>query len=236
MWIANYEFKHLVQKIGMVAKIPLGYPGSHPYNGLLQRAHNETLDFITESMPYAVAFDTPRELMRHALSRTTVDGIYAEFGVNGGGTISFIAKQKPAARVHGFDSFEGLPEDWAGNKMVAGFFDRKGRLPRVPENVDLHPGWFEDSLPPFLKKHAAAAAFLHIDCDLYSSTVTIFENFASRIVPGTVIVFDEYFNYPNWQMHEHKAFEEFKLTSDLEFRPIGYSLQQIAVIAEAREA
>ncbi len=50
---------------------------------------------------------------------------------------------------------------------------------------------------------------MHIDCDLYSSTKTIFDNLAEQIVPGTVIVFDEYFNYPNWQQHEHKALQEF---------------------------
>jgi hypothetical protein len=235
MFIANYGFKHLVQKAAMVAKIPLGYANSHPYNGLLERAHTETLDFIINNMPDAIAFDTPRDLMRHALTLTTVEGIYAEFGVNEGGTVTFIAKQKPDVKVHGFDSFEGLPEDWSGNKMSAGFFDRKGRLPRVPSNVELHAGWFDKSLPSFIAKHEGPAAFLHIDCDLYSSTVTIFENFADRIVPGTVLVFDEYFNYPNWQAHEHKAFEEFKKKSGLNFKPVAYSLQQVAFVAEARE-
>jgi len=234
MFVANYRFKHLVQKAAMVAKIPFGYAASHPYNGLLERAHNETLDFILENMPEAIAFDTPRDLMRHALRQVTVEGIFAEFGVNEGGTVSFIARQAPSATIHGFDSFEGLPEDWSGNKMSAGFFDRKGRLPRVPTNVRLYAGWFENSLPKFVAEEKGPAAFLHIDCDLYSSTVTIFDNFADRIVPGTVLVFDEYFNYPNWQAHEHKAFEEFKKKSGLKFKAIAYSLQQVAFVAEAR--
>jgi hypothetical protein len=145
-----------------------------------------------------------------------------------------IAKQKSNQTVHGFDSFEGLPEDWSGNKMHAGYFNRRGKLPRVPSNVELHAGWFDASLPKFVEKHEGPASFLHIDCDLYSSTVTIFDQFGPRIVQGTVLVFDEYFNYPNWQHHEHKAFEEFKAKSGLTFRYVAYSVQQIAVVAKAR--
>jgi hypothetical protein len=231
MFVANYGLKSLVQKAAMVARLPIAYSAEHPYTGLKRRAHAETLDFIVSDMPDALAFDTPRELMAHALSLVKRDGIYAEFGVNEGGTINYIARQKPDAVIHGFDSFEGLPEDWSGNAMAAGFFNRKGRLPKVPANVRLHRGWFNESLPPFAAEHKGPAAFLHIDCDLYSSTVEIFKALGDRIVPGTVIVFDEYFNYPAWKAHEHKAFEEFKALTGKKFRYVGYSVQQIAVVA-----
>lgn len=230
MFIANYGLKHFVQKAAMTARLPLGYAQAHPYTGLQERAHRETLDFLLAEMPDAIAFDTPRELMKHALSRITIEGLVCEFGVNEGGTVSYIAKTLRNRSVHGFDSFEGLPEDWSGNKMSAGYFDRGGKLPKVPANVTLHAGWFDRSLPRFVTAHPGPAAFLHIDCDLYSSTVTIFENFADRIVPGTVLVFDEYFNYPNWQAHEHKAFTEFRERSPHQFRYIAYSVQQVAVV------
>lgn len=231
MFVANYGLKSIVQKLAMVARLPIAYSAEHPYTGLKHRAHAETLDFIVSDMPTALAFDTPRELMQHALSIAKLDGLYAEFGVNEGGTISFIAKAKPGAIVHGFDSFEGLPEDWSGNAMAAGFFNRKGRLPKVPGNVRLHRGWFNESLPAFASAHPGPAAFLHIDCDLYSSTVEIFKALGDRIVPGTVIVFDEYFNYPAWKAHEHKAFQEFQATTGKQFRYVAYSIQQIAVVA-----
>ncbi|MGB4867259.1 MAG: TylF/MycF/NovP-related O-methyltransferase [Hyphomicrobium sp.] len=231
MFVANYGLKSLVQKAAMVARLPLAYSQDHPYTGLKERAHKDTLDFITTTMPESLAFDTPRELMHFALSRVTVDGFFAEFGVNEGGTISYIAKQTPGRTIHGFDSFEGLPEDWSGNAMAAGYFNRKGRMPKVPANVALHRGWFKDSVPKFAAEHKEKAAFLHIDCDLYSSTADIFSSLGDRIVPGTVIMFDEYFNYPNWQAHEHKAFMEYQASSGRTFKPIGYSIQQIAAIA-----
>lgn len=231
MFIANYGLKSLVQKAAMVARLPIAYSAEHPYTGLKHRAHEATLDYISSAMPDALAFDTPRELMAHAISLAAVDGLWAEFGVNEGGTIRFIARKRGDVVVHGFDSFEGLPEDWSGNAMAAGIFNRNGRLPKVPDNVRLHRGWFNESLPAFVQKHQGPAAFLHIDCDLYSSTAEIFKAFGDRIVAGSVIVFDEYFNYPNWQSHEHKALMEFQAASGKRFRSFGYSVQQVGVIA-----
>jgi hypothetical protein len=169
--------------------------------------------------------------MHHALSRVMLDGLYAEFGVNNGGTISYIARQTPKQTIHGFDSFEGLPEDWTGNAMAAGFFNRKGRLPKVPGNVVLHPGWFDTTAEKFAADNSGPLAFLHVDCDLYSSTATIFDALGDRIVPGTVIMFDEYFNYPNWKAHEHKAFTEYQDRSGKKFKYVGYSIQQVAAVA-----
>ena len=209
MFVANYPLKNLVQKAVMVLHLPLTYGSMHPYRALQKRALAETMDFIVAEMPDALAFDTPRELMAQAISAMTLPGPVAEFGVNKGGTMRFIASRLPDRHIDGFDSFQGLPENWSGNMMSAGEFDRKGRLPRVPANVELHPGWFDVTLPPYASKSSEPLALLHIDCDLYSSTKTIFDQLEARIAPGTVIVFDEYFNYPAWQMHEHRAFREF---------------------------
>jgi hypothetical protein len=230
MFVANYTLKSFVQKAAMVARLPIAYSHEHPYSGLKRRAHEQTLDFIVSDMPEALAFDIPRELLSYALSRATLEGLYAEFGVNQGGTINYIAKKKPDHMIHGFDSFEGLPEDWAGNSTFAGYFNCNGTLPKVAENVVLHKGWFKDTVPKFASNCPGPMAFLHVDCDLYSSTVTIFKALGDRIVPGTVIVFDEYFNYPNWTSHEHKAFREFMAASGKKFKYIGYSIQQVAVI------
>ena len=72
-------------------------------------------------------------------------------------------------------------------------------------------------------------AFLHIDCDLYSSTQTIFNLLSDRIVPGTVILFDEYFNFPNWENHEFKAFQEFVAEKGVKYTYLGFARQQVAV-------
>ena len=65
-------------------------------------------------------------------------------------------------------------------------------------------------------------SLVHIDCDLYSSTKTIFANLKDRIVPGTVIVFDEYWNYPGWRDHEFRAFEELLAETGIRAKPFGF--------------
>jgi hypothetical protein len=79
---------------------------------------------------------------------------------------------------------------------------------RVRENVLLHKGWFDKSVQVFAAQYRDNMAFMHMDTDLCSSTKTVFDLLGSRIVPGTVIIFDEYLNYPGWQSGEFKAFQE----------------------------
>jgi hypothetical protein len=108
--------------------------------------------------------------------------------------------------VHGFDSFQGLPEDWHAEPR--GSYSTGGVLPAMPENVTLHAGWFADTLPAFLDRHSGAVRFANIDCDLYSSARSVLELLADRIVTGSVIVFDEYLMHQQWREDEFRAFQE----------------------------
>jgi len=185
--------------------------------------------YLNTAMTDCPRYGTMTELLTASFNRmTVVDGMVLEFGVFSGASINHLAGLT-ARTVHGFDSFEGLPEDWRPD-FQKGSFKRDG-LPEVRSNVRLHVGWFDTTLPAFVGKNAAAVAFLHVDCDLYSSTKTIFQWLADRIVPGTVIVFDEYFNYAGWRNHEYKAFKEFIADSGLNYNYIGVvpSHQQAAI-------
>ena len=152
-----------------------------------------------------------------------------EFGVFKGGTINLISSTLPDKIIYGFDSFEGLPENWINNHQK-GKFSLNGNLPQVNKNVRLIKGMFDETLPEFVRKHPQKCAFIHIDCDLYSSTKTVFDNLKSQIGAGTVIAFDDYFNYPCWQQFGHKAFMEFIAETGLEFEYTARtSVRQIAV-------
>ena len=65
--------------------------------------------------------------------------------------------------------------------------------------------------------------------DLYSSTRTIFKLLGERFVAGTVILFDEYFNYPNWERHEFKAFQELVTERRIKYTYLAYARQQVVV-------
>jgi hypothetical protein len=170
-------------------------------------------------------------LLKFAFARAPKDGLVVEFGVAKGASLRLLAGET-GGMVHGFDSFGGLPEDWSGTKEKTGAFTAKGKLPKVPGNVALHPGWFDHTLPAFVAANPGPCAFIHVDCDIYTSTVTIFRSLRDRIQPGTVIVFDEYFNYPGWRAHEYKAFQEFIAETGLSYQYIGLSAEKghVAVV------
>ena len=139
------------------------------------------------------------------IKRQEIEGLVLEFGVYNGKSIRLIASLVDSV-VHGFDSFEGIPEEWANERK--GSYSAFGVLPEVPDNVILHPGWFEDSIPEFIKNEGGPIRFMNIDCDLYSSTKTIFDLLGPQIVSGSVILFDEFIGYPTWKDDEFKAFHE----------------------------
>ena len=160
-------------------------------------------------MPGAMGFDTQKELIAFALDETRVPGYYMEFGVFTGGTMRYMARQRPNMAFHGFDSFEGLRENWLGHYLSKGAFSLKGRLPNVPHNVTLHKGWFNETLPPWRAANPGKAAFMHIDCDLYSSTRFVLTQLKDRLRPGSTLLFDEIYTYPGWEKYEARAFVEF---------------------------
>ena len=205
------------------------YAIMHPTRLLRRDAAIEARDFIMTQMPGALSFYTSRQVLSHALSQVTLDGALLEFGVFKGGTIRHIAKRCPGRKVHGFDSFEGLPVAWEGTGHDRGAFHAGGKLPRVPGNVALHRGSFDESLPRWAQANQDPIAFLHVDCDLYQSTKTIFGVLEERLRPGLVIVFDEYFGYHQWQQGEHKAFQEFIARTGYGFRYLSHAYHQVAV-------
>ena len=195
---------------------------------LWQKATNETADYVEKNMLTAPYYDSHLQLLEFALSRVQIDGLNLEFGTGWRGkTINFLAKRIKGT-LHGFDSFEGLPEPWFG-KLDKGTFSTNGQLPIVRENVKLHPGWFDKTLPEFATTYKGQIAFMHIDCDLYSSTKIVFDILGDRISSGTIIQFDEYFNYPGWRNHEYKAFQEFVDNRGLKYEYLGYCASRFAV-------
>ena len=229
MLVTNFRLKYVLYKIvgAMYQLADVGH--IHPQRERALRALQRSVDYIERAMPDALGFDSQRELIEFALSSVKIDGHYLEFGVFTGGTIRFIARRAGGRLIHGFDSFAGLPEAWAGFGLRGRTFDVRGRLPRVPANVRLHPGLFEDSLPVWLSANPGAVAFIHVDCDIYSATRTVLSFLAGRIAPGTVILFDEYFNYPNWENHEYRAFQQFVAEHAVKYSYLGFARQQVVV-------
>ena len=65
-------------------------------------------------------------------------------------------------------------------------------IPTFSERCRVYKGWFKDTLPDFVTKQQRPLAFIHADADLYQATIEVLEHCDKLIVPGTIILFDEY--------------------------------------------
>jgi hypothetical protein len=196
---------------------------------LERRTAAECADYVITAMPAALQFPRRKDVWEHALGRLAPGGLAAEFGVWNGESINYLAKRLHPGVIHGFDSFEGLQEDWAGWSEPKGTFSRQGRLPKVEGNVRLVKGWFDASLPPFLAAHPGPFALVHVDCDTYESTRIVLGLIGPRIVDGTVIIFDEYLGYRGWRLGEFRAWQEFTRAAGLEYAYLSFSNKAVAV-------
>ncbi|KDQ04392.1 TylF/MycF family methyltransferase [Rhodococcus sp. GOMB7] len=190
-----------------------------------------TAEFILEHLRVAETFGHPHDTLRHALGLIEIPGMALEFGVASGTTLRIVAEAftEREGTVAGFDVFSGLPETWRTG-FPAGEFAQES-IPEVP-GAQLVPGLFEHTLPSFLNDEPGPVAFLHLDADLYSSTKTVLDLLGDRLVPGSIVVFDEFFNYPGWQQHEYRAWTEFVTRTGISFEYLGYTVDNEQVIAK----
>jgi hypothetical protein len=185
-----------------------------------------TYDFIDKVMPHNARFDIDQFAVIENKKKDILelDGHILDLGVWKGDSSRALARIFPERAIHGFDSFEGLPEDW-GHLGKGHFGEVKGTLPDVPANVQLFKGWFDETLPAWRDEHAdRPISLLRVDCDLYSSTKTALAALRPLIRPGTWIVFDELIGYRGWEAHEYKAFMEFIDETGFEYEYIAYGL------------
>lgn len=152
-----------------------------------------------------------------------------EFGVYNGETINFLSHLLKKSTIYGFDSFEGLPENWIENFPI-GTFNRNGKLPEVKENVTLIKGMFQNTLPCFLETFNDKINVLHIDCDIYNSAQYVLNTLKDFVKHGTIIIFDELINYKGYKLHEFKALNEFLKSTGYKIKVICHNnYEQVSI-------
>ena len=137
--------------------------------------------------------------------------MYCEFGVYKGGTIEKWANLNVDndSSFYGFDTFTGLPETWVNftGSMEKNAFDVGGDIPKINDNrISFVKGLFQETLPKFLVNYDNKQQLvIHNDSDLYSSTLYVLTHAHNIIVPGTIIIFDEFSSILN----EFRALEDY---------------------------
>jgi hypothetical protein len=146
--------------------------------------------------------------------------LYLEFGVFQGASMRYWSRalKNPKAKLHGFDSFDGLSEDFDINgPYIKGSFCVNGKIPVIDDvRVSFFKGWFNEVLPTYsVPEHDVLV--INLDADLYSSTIYVLQYLRSWIRPGTFLYFDD-LSRPE---HEPRAFDEFMKESGLKFSPVS---------------
>jgi predicted O-methyltransferase YrrM len=184
--------------------------------------------YAAQVMPTARIFTDPHSTLRYALEIAQPGGMALEFGVFQGGSLRLIVAARSDGEVYGFDSFIGLPEDYRSHVREGAFAVDE---PPVVPGAQLVVGWFDDTLPGFLDAHPGPVDFLHLDGDLYTSAKTVLTLVGPRLRAGSVIVFDEFFNFPGWEDHEFRAWQEHLAETGAEVTYEAYTVnnEQVAV-------
>ena len=150
-----------------------------------------------------------------------------EFGVYVGTSINFFSKY--VNKIYGFDSFEGLKEDWVGYYMPKGTFNLNKKIQKLNNNVTPVVGWVQDTLDIFLETDKPEINFVHIDVDTYESTKFILEKIKPYLVQNSIILFDELYNFPGWDFGEHKALMETFEKDEFQYLAFSTTDQQVVI-------
>lgn len=176
-----------------------------------------------------------KEYFLEIFQNCEIEGDVVEMGVYNGESLQIISEIFSEDNIFGFDSFEGLPEEWVTSddySVPKNFFDLSGNFPSF-DSATLVKGWFSESVPGY-KKNLNQIKFLHIDSDLYSSAKIVLEEFNTLIKKGTIIAFDEFIQFPeapskwfsNWKEGEYKACIEWMEKYNRKLKPICRSIQE----------
>jgi hypothetical protein len=198
---------------------------------LSEKGVTSSVEYAEKNMQDVILFtaNEKTDMWLCAINKIKIDGHIAEFGVFDGESINFISQCLYPKIVFGFDSFLGLKEDFILD-CPKGSFNLNGIAPKVNENVKLIQGYFSDSLPNWLKNNSGVFSFLNIDCDTYESTSTVLNLLGpSRIVSGTMILFDEYFGFYGWEKCEFKAWQEYCKINNVKYRYLATCHLQVLI-------
>jgi O-methyltransferase len=188
-------------------------------------------DFYKPSTKYERRFTLYQEVAKAEKLDGPID--YFEFGVAGGNSFKWWLQynQHPGSRFLGFDTFDGLPEKW-------GPFAR-GAMSHALDSLAIHDpracfykGLFQDTLVPFLEAYQSKQRKLvHMDADLFSSSIFVLSQLYRFLNDGDILLFDE-FAVP---LHEFQAWKIFTESFYIDYEVIGAANNYLFLAVKIRK-
>jgi len=147
-----------------------------------------------------------------ALSQSKLDGDMAEVGVYQGGSAKLISEAKGNKTLHLFDTFTGLPSlsdvdvhfginFWKENDFNNTSQEKVMNYLSKYNNIKIYPGKFPETSKPIIN---SKFSFVHLDVDLYQSTLDSLNFFYPRLIQGGIIITHDYHS-----SGVNKAFKEY---------------------------
>jgi len=182
----------------------------------LDAVSKDCYEFFKEELKQSFVFNSDESIrafaINEAIKKNNNDQLFLEFGVFKGSSINLFAKllTKIKSKIYGFDSFEGLKDEWITSEFnPVGTFNNNKKKPKVLSNVFLIDGWVENTLDNFLEENnEKKISFVHFDMDTYKSTLFVLNKIKKLLIPGSIILFDEFYGFPNWEKYEYRALIE----------------------------
>ena len=203
--------KNLISKTISVHNIYDNIKKTHDYflEDEYKDCYNHFKKYFYSSLIVPTRFEALNYGIKKSQSNYKKNDLYLEFGVFVGKSTNFISKILKDIPLYGFDSFEGLREDWHASSSPKGRFNLNKKIPKLNHNVVPVIGWVQDTLPDFLIKNKSAEInFVYLDLDTYPSTKFVLEKIKPFLKDKCIIVFDQLYNYPGWRVGEYKALIE----------------------------
>ena len=227
LFLPFLKFIHKINKILHEHVYIFNIPKKHINNSFenykeesMQRCYDHFKKYFSEAI-----FVPFKEIRKYAINEALTNSdksknlYYLEFGVFSGKSINFFSNF--VNEIYGFDSFQGLREDWQGFDVQKVTFDLDGKIPNLNKNVIPVRGWVQDTLEKFLNEKKPAINFVHMDLDTYPSSRFVLEKIKPHLVKGSIILFDELYNFAGWETGEYKALKE--IFDDNEYKFIAFS-------------
>ena len=173
--------------------------------------------FPTKNFNYNNRYNLHKYIIENEIANQPID--YLEFGVSKGESFRWWIEhiKDENSSFYGFDTFTGLPEDWG--KFKKGDMSNGNEPPKIDDSRhQFFQGLFQKTLYPFLDTYKVGKRkVIHLDADLYSSTLFLLTSISPYLRKGDILLFDE-FNVP---LHEFKAFTEWKDSFYIDYTVLG---------------
>ena len=119
-------------------------------------------------------------------------------------------------------------ENWITDEFHAIGTFALTKNPKVSKNVKIIKGKVQDTLDNFLKKNKnSKIIFTHMDMDTYTPTKYVLKKIKPLLTKGSIILFDEFYGFPNWKSNEYKAFTE--VFDENEYKYFAFGNRQVAI-------